>query len=160
MVNSYKSPSGLCHIPVKPGRVRALLLCVVLFNVGWNAQKVIRHGPELTPVPLVIGALLWFVLPPLAAFLLWRGWKIGRWLLVGLFGLLVLADVVMLGMYLRIDPDPRFVLFVNPYRTAETLIYLALTAWLIFSPGIRSLCAQCPDRRVPKPSSTEDEEPK
>ena len=143
-VNPNESPSGLCQFPAKPGRVGILLLCVVLFNLGWNSLKVLRNWPEMTLGLFVIGALLWFVLPTLAAFLLWRRWRIGRWILIGLFGLLVVADLAILGQYLSLalKTGDWVLLFVKPHRIVEILLYLAATVWLIFSPGIRSLCSR------------------
>ena len=132
-----------------PSRVGTFLLCVVLFNLGWNALKVLRNWPEMTLGLFMSGALLWFVLPTLAAFLLWRRWRIGRWILIGLFGLLVVADLAILGQYLSLalktgDWGP---FFVKPHRIVEILLYLGATAWLIVSPSIRSLCSQPrPDR--------------
>ena len=143
MVNPYESPSSLCHLPAKSRQVGTLLLCVVLFNLGWNALKVLRNWPEMTLGLLLIGAILWFVLPTLAAFILWRGWRIGRWILVGLFGLLVMVDLGILGQYLSLalKTGNWGLLFVKPSRIVEIPLYLGATAWLIFSPSIRSLCS-------------------
>jgi hypothetical protein len=148
-VNPYESPSSLCQIPAKPRRVGIFLLCVVLFNVGWNALKVLRNWPEMTLGLLLIDALLWFVLPTLAAFLLWRRWRIGRWILIGLFGLLVATDLAILGQYLSLalKTGDWVLLFVKPHRIVEILLYLGATVWLLLSPSIRSLCSQPrPDR--------------
>ena len=144
MVNPYDSPSSSCPIPARPGQVGTALLCVVSFNLGWNALKVLRNWHEMTLALLLIGALLWFVLPTLAAFLLWRRWRIGRWILVGLFGLLVVADLALLGQYLSLGLKTGnwVYLFAKPWWIVEIPVYLGATVWLILSPGIRSLCTQ------------------
>jgi len=142
MVNPYESPSNPCYIPARHEHVGTGLLCVVLFNVGGNALKVLRNWPELTLGLFLVGALLWFVLPTLAAFLLWRRWKIGRWILVGLFGLLVVMDLGCLGPYLSfaLKTGDWGLLVVMPSRIVEILVYVGATAWLSLSPGIRGLC--------------------
>jgi hypothetical protein len=143
MVNPYESPSAPCLLPPKHGRIRGLVLGVVLLNVALNARHVVHNWPVLTVVHYAIGASLWLILPLWAVFLLWRGRRLGRWILVGLFGLRALigfAELGAIGSFLLHDPW----VLIGPYRSVvvDTLFYFGAMAWLISSPGIRSMCSQ------------------
>jgi hypothetical protein len=64
-----------------------------------------------------------------------------------MFGLLVVANAVTLGQFLYLAfrtgyMGLLFEVLANPLRIVEILAYFAATLWLIFSPGIRSLCCQ------------------
>lgn len=139
-VNPYQSPSASCPVAAKHGRVCAWVLGVVLLNVALNANNVVKNWPELTLFHHLIGVILWFILPSWAVFLLWRGRRIGRWILIGLFGLRAVGDLVSLGMIGPLVVHDPYVL-VAPYGAfvLETLFYFSATTWLVCSPSIRSL---------------------
>ena len=144
MSNPYQSPSSPCSVSPKHGQVCAFVLAVVLLNVAWNARNVVRNWSELTLVHHFLGVLLWLALPLLAVLLLWRGRAVGRWVLVGLFGVRSLG-----GLLLTLSPIYSVVirrhpglLLQEPCRTwvFDTLFYFSATVWLLTSPSVRQVC--------------------
>lgn len=140
---SAQSPCGMKGTPANRRRTCANVCGVVLFNVALNARSAVQHWPELTVVHYLIGALLWLALPLLAVLLMWRGKVIGRWLLIGLFGVRGIGEVLFLAPVVVGHPA---MLFDGPFPfyAVQALFYLAATAWLVFSPSVRALCvASC-----------------
>ena len=123
-----------------------MVLGVVLLNVAWNVRSCVMHWSQLAPGHLVVGMLLWLALPLFAVFLLWRARSVGRWILVGLFGLRALAMLLLFvtsGAAASMTHSPG-ILLTEPCRTwgLDIVFYLAATTWIVASPSIRQLSAK------------------
>lgn len=140
MTNPYQSPSVETeHVPPARGRVWRAALNVVLLSVAFNAHVVVLNWPELTLLHHVAGVLLWLLVPFLAVYLLWRGKRTGRWILVGLFGLRAVGSLDSFRYCLPLIVYDPAILLCAPYRTTflDILFYSTATTWLLFSPSIR-----------------------
>ena len=141
--NPYESPHDPAEVgPKSKGGALAILIVIVVLTSAINVRSVCQNWVELTLPSIIASTGIWFGLPLVALYLIWRGKTAGRWILVVLFALRVAGELAMpvqfcftVGFHAMLFP-----LVFNHLIVAS--VYLPAAAWLAFSPSLRRLVVE------------------
>jgi hypothetical protein len=115
------------------------MLAAILVSVAIDASVMLQPDPDATAYALPIGLIIWGVIPLGAVVMMWRGAPVGRWLLIGLFGVRAVAEIVSIAtmwpMFVGSPPD----IIIDPPRIPllEAALHSVVALWLLLSQRVR-----------------------
>ena len=133
----YSSPTTKysCH---RSWRAYAAVTVAGLLTIALNVNSVVHNWRALTPSHYIVGLTLWLALPVIGVYLLLNNRAVGRWVLVGLFGLRLAMGILDLAQHIRlIQHDMLLIFSVLRGELLVTGLYAITIVWLASEPALR-----------------------
>lgn len=138
-VNPYAPPIGQSTANNRRGRFRGAGAWVLMHFV-FSAWQIYWNWSMLAWTEFFGIVPFWLASPLAALYLVWRGRSLGRWILIGLFGLRAVGCLLYLAPLLAhgLRTPPIFAAPPVLANIIQLFAYSAATASLIFSRAMRN----------------------